>query len=292
MSSPERPRTTASRRERYERVPKEEESQPESETSPSAVVVENLRLDDADSHSSGSFHDDETNSLVSPSSDGVFRKSTWTDSSDVDDEDRNTGESTSKSALHLMLSRSRDTNSVVSGIGVDSDWEDDDEAGIRRYHLDFEVRSDIPLPSEFRHDSVPKRIWQSFLELRTAARQRRAARLLTMPSQSWRYQAHACLITSCCDATDLGIILAAVGLTVWLFVGLAAGMGTSWWLMGFILFFLRVSARRLFEFFQAKRRKRRQRLSSADMELGGHAVGFRDAVKDSDHKSMDGHDVV
>jgi hypothetical protein len=112
-----------------------------------------------------------------------------------------------------MLSRSHSRSSCSSGGDDDDEWDDDDDdddlGTVRRYHLDFEQhfnRDNLPIPAEFRHESLPHRLWRLFLELRTSARQQRAARLLTMPSESFQYKLHTCLLTWCCDATDRGIL--------------------------------------------------------------------------------------
>jgi hypothetical protein len=280
LSSHETPLASPRRREHYAPLAKEEEDDADKETSMANVVLlESLHLDSLDIAHDEADHD-ETNSLVSleNAEGGVFRKSPWTASTTENSELADSGGTDSKKnpALHLMLTRSRSSDSEKA---FDSDWEDDDEAGIRRYHFDFEARTGIPLPAEFSHESLPKRMWHSFLELRTAARQRRAARLLNMPSESWMYKTHACLLTSCCDATDLGILLAAIWLALWMVIGLGAGMGSSWWLIGIFLFFLRVSARRIFEYWRANRRKQRQRLSSTD--IGALGV-FRHITSNAD----------
>ena len=261
---------------------------------------------------------------------------------------QNNNSNSLSSSLHVMLSRSKSHESSSDNNDPEfSDWDyddDDDEDGIRRYHLETannnnnnnnntsnnsnnNIHRNIPLPAEFSYKSSswPRRLWQAFLELRTAARQRRAARLLTMPlstptTQSLcitRYQAVACLLTSCCDATDLGIVLVAVWLSLWLLIGVAAGMGTMWWLVGFTLFVVRISARRVLEFCQRRKRRQRQRLSSTEVVEFGHAHmpiatgvvgvdgviiggGFRDKnnsdnnihAKSSDHRGDFDHGVL
>jgi hypothetical protein len=162
----------------------------------------------------------------------------------------------------------------------DDDFDDDDaDAVVRRYHHIVAVSKVPSLPAEFSHQrSIPKRIWQSFLELRAAARQRRAARLLTLPSESaWSYDVlQACFMTWCCDATDRGIALVAVLLFLWLVIGMTAGtMSSTYWWMGVLLFTMRVSARRGYELFVRKRHQhhhhhlggRTHRLSADSMEM-------------------------
>jgi len=133
----------------------------------------------------------------------------------------------------------------------DDDDEDDDDIALRRYHV-----HDVPLPVEFRQPrSIFGKLWMAFTELQAAARQRRAARLLTLPSQDLRYQVYACLLTSCCDATDRGIALVLVGFALWIFVGVAFSPGSQWWTGGLILLAIRVSARRIWEAVFGRRRR-------------------------------------
>jgi hypothetical protein len=156
----------------------------------------------------------------------------------------------------------------------DDDFDDDDaDAVVRRYHHVVAVSKVPSLPAEFSHQrSFPKRIWQSFLELRAAARQRRAARLLTLPSESaWSYDVlQAWFMTWCCDATDRGIALVAILLFLWLVVGMTVGnMSSTYWWMGILLFTLRISARRSYEMCIRKvhHHGRTHRLSADSMEM-------------------------
>jgi len=177
------------------------------------------------------------------------------------------------------------------------EWDDldEDEAGLRRYHMDFSQPQpqqpqphsrgtrryrNIPLPAEF--GSWPSRLWHSFMQLRSSARQRRAARLLTMPSESFQYKLHACLVTWCCDATDRGILLVAGCVAAWLLVGWVAGVASpSYWWGGVALFVVRVSARRVAErVVGLKQRQRRSSIMNADdsdgvfqMTTGHHRPG-------------------
>lgn len=177
---------------------------------------------------------------------------------------------------------------------VDDDEETEDEAGLRRYHLDFsnftspthealDTTSPHPTSSstgpattlsmnrqrasssgEYRYgmyeSALPPEIanlgvgnlrigtvWHSFCDLRKQARQRRAARLLSVPSESFGYQCQHCLVTVCCDATDAGIVLVAVSIVVWILLGWMLALPASWWWMGLSLFVIRVTARRAFE---------------------------------------------
>lgn len=160
----------------------------------------------------------------------------------------------------------------------DLDDDEEEEIGLRRYHLDFQ--KEMPLPAEFSHDSLVKRLWQGFVELRTKARQRRAARLLTMPSESFVYRLHACLLTWCCDATDRGILLVMACVIIWLLIGLVTGASARWWTVGVLLLVVRLSARRVVESIRARQqRQQRRRLSLENVELGT-GEPWRDTPKD------------
>jgi len=159
--------------------------------------------------------------------------------------------------------------------GSDSEfWGEEEEAGLRRYH----ITTDIPLPVEFTHNNhyqyyhprtilhAIQHVWQAFMELRIQARQRQAARLLTMPSEhDVVYNVRACLLTWCCDATDRGIGLVIVCVLAWLLIGWVAAPSSHlpswWWWMGMLLFLVRVTARRVVEAVchTAKRRRLHQR---------------------------------
>ena len=231
--------------------------------------------------------DEESSSLVD--SDRIFRS--WKDDTTIPVEvNSSTASLSASSSLHgdhdhgstspplhhhhhhqILSSRSRNSSShsLHHDDDDDDDWEEEDI--VRRYHTPHE----LPLPAEFSHDSLPKRVWHSFLELRMAARQRRAARLLTMPSESFANQCHACLLTWCCDATDRGILLVAAIMTCWLLVGWVAGMPSSYWYTGILLFGIRVSSRSLYESLHRKRR----RLRSEAVELA--ATSWKANAKES-----------
>ncbi|CAB9504349.1 expressed unknown protein [Seminavis robusta] len=53
--------------------------------------------------------------------------------------------------------------------------------------------------------------------VRRQARQRRAQRLLTMPSEQWFERLQFCFMTYCWDATDVGLLVVAILLVVWFF---------------------------------------------------------------------------
>ena len=174
-----------------------------------------------------------------------------------------------------LLSRqgSRCASSTASSVDWDDDEFDDDLVNIRRYHLEFghgslqQSQQRQPM-GNFPDDnqSTPSaelgmnvlldcfrcRIQKSFStivhhwqSLRQAARQRRAARLLTMPSESVRYKVRACFISWFCDATDIGIAFTASCVLLWILFGvLTHNTGMSYWIVGATLFIVRISARR------------------------------------------------
>ena len=209
------------------------------------------------------------------SKDGVFRDRPW--SSEVRDAKSDEGVDPASEqghvALHQIRSKSSGSASSDSFLGGESEWDDDDDddeddAEVARYHMRFQARNDVPLPAEFRKASVWEFLRHAFTELQTNARHRRAARLLNMPSQSRRHQFQAAFVTWCCDGTELAILLAFAWMFAWILMGFVAGLGRMWWMTGFLLFLIRISSRRSIELLQG-RRKRRQRLPTAEaMELG------------------------
>lgn len=151
-------------------------------------------------------------------------------------------------------------------LSFDLDWdEDEDEINLRRYHyLDLSAGvvtpRDVPLSAEFQGHTWVDQLWyvlhqswtvgrRHWTTLRQSARQRRAARLLTMPSESIRYKLRASLLSTFCDATDVGIVVTAVVLTLWMLLGTTTAMGqyVGYWMSGGILFAIRVTARRCYE---------------------------------------------
>jgi hypothetical protein len=172
-----------------------------------------------------------------------------------------------------LLSRqgSRGASSAASADDWDDNDDDDDEMNIRRYHLDYTIGRGFQSPpgrasprNGTTDPSVPtdpgNRLWdrlryklQQLLfhwqSLRQAARQRRAARLLMMPSESLRHKLRACVISWCCDATDMGIALTASCVAVWIFIGLVSRRNVTirYWIGGLTLFVIRISARRGYE---------------------------------------------
>jgi hypothetical protein len=124
---------------------------------------------------------------------------------------------TAGNSAHGLRSRS-------SSFGSLND-DDDEEGVVRRYHLEFRP---APQPPEFSN------LWQNLSDLRTQARQRRAARLLST-SDRFSDRFKACLITWCCDMTDRGILLMGILVIGWLLVGLIVRKATFWWLGIFVL---------------------------------------------------------
>ena len=189
-----------------------------------------------------------------------------------------------------LLSRqgSRCASSTVSSVDWDDDEFDDDVVNIRRYHLEFghsslqhnqrrQQRLNEEDPSDLGmsivNDCFRCRIrkslstlsyhWQS---LRQAARQRRAARLLTMPSENVRHKFRACFISWFCDATDIGIAFTASCVLLWIIFGiLTHNTAIKYWMIGTTLFVIRISARRVYDVCRSfvvsnisSRRQRRQ----------------------------------
>ncbi|GAX20505.1 hypothetical protein FisN_24Hu245 [Fistulifera solaris] len=238
--------------EAYQPLVLDEESSPSPEenanNNTSTVNAENEELENE------SYTDDK---------EGIFRDRPWKEGGETAEE--------AHVGLHQIHSKSSGSASIDSFL--DSDWDDDeDEAEIARYHMNFQARKDVPLPAEFRKENIFELLWHAFITLQTNARHRRAARLLNMPSHSRRHQIQAAFVTWCCDGTELAILLALGWMLAWILIGLAAGLGRGWWVTGFILFLIRISSRRSVELLQS-RRKRRQRLSATEaVELGQSGI--------------------
>ncbi len=223
-----------------------------------------------------------------------------------------------------LLSRqgSRCASSTVSSVDWDDDEFDDDVVNIRRYHLEFghgslqQSQQRQPLGNIPDDQSTPSsdlgmnvildcfrcRIRKSFStishhwqSLRQAARQRRAARLLTMPSENLRYKVHACFISWFCDATDIGIAFTASCVLLWILFGvLAHNTAMTYWIIGATLFIVRISARRCYDVCRSfvvsnisyRRQQRqdqrgrlgsRQHLSSVDYDHNHNSDGIIDS---------------
>lgn len=265
--------------------------------------------DDDDNDSSVSSRDSndneqyETNSLVSPSklNESIFRS--VTEDTTVISRKRSGDQSLTGSHHHLMPT-SRNNSSLLDDDELGdfaSDW-DDDEINLSRYNNaiyysnngntttttmhsssnsshnnnnnPFQVVRDVPLPAEFDDSSIQQRCrrWWYLAQthwngMRYSARQRRAARLLSLPSETHRV--YVCILTVCCDATDIGIAVAAVSVILWIVLGGIARMGPTYWWLGLTLFMLRISARRCYNMAStwclnstAVRRVRRLRTNS------------------------------
>ena len=135
---------------------------------------------------------------------------------------------------------------------MEEEDDDDDENDIvlRRYHTRVEVT-----PVEFDTGNFPviRRVWHSLEQERIAARQRRAARLLANADTTLAQRVNSFCVTWFCDATDRGIILAAILCALWLAVGTFVSAKRPYWVMGVVLFTLRISARRITESIKRRR---------------------------------------
>jgi hypothetical protein len=161
----------------------------------------------------------------------------------------------------------------------EDDDDDDDEFNLRRYH-NFARR---PSYSDNRtagggigNGIADQRnngdgyyyflthLQHHWKELRQAAHQRRAARLLSMANpESTVNRATVCFISTCCDATDAGIVVAAVAIFLWIGVGVVLTITSApYWSIGCVILLVRFTGRRLMEMTILRRQRR---LS----ELGG-----------------------
>mmetsp|Transcript_23434 Transcript_23434/g.65182 ORF Transcript_23434/g.65182 Transcript_23434/m.65182 type:complete len:318 (+) Transcript_23434:268-1221(+) len=252
-----------------------------------------MQDDDDDHHhlpqQIGDHHDGgETSSLVSEQelrshhsnsgmTSGIFRESATTPTSGLELSD-GAGANVGKSPPPSSVTTSPISDNIfLQHRTRSSSWEDpdpsmlfqdeddvDDVSVVRRY-----VRNRIPIvPAEFAHQPLPKRLWQSFVDLRTAARQRRAARLLNeRVPPAWH-----CILTWCCDATDRGIALVVICVLLWLTMGWTRTFTfRGYWTLGFLLFAIRVSARTVYEhFIVGGMGMRRFRLSGASSPTDHH----------------------
>lgn len=132
----------------------------------------------------------------------------------------------------------------------DDDDDDENDIVLRRYHTRVEVT-----PVEFDTGNFPviRRVWHSLEQERIAARQRRAARLLANADTTLAQRVNSFCVTWFCDATDRGIILAAILCALWLAVGTFVSAKRPYWVMGVVLFTLRISARRITESIKRRR---------------------------------------
>jgi hypothetical protein len=151
-----------------------------------------------------------------------------------------------------------DEGRLDGGGGGKLTWDDDDlsdgddEAGLRRYSHFARVGA---MPAEFdsgRHlnASAWKRMTSYLLELRMAARQRRAHRLLSMSGthmDSPAQQCRLCFMMYCWDATDRSILLLIMSVFAWMVLGFVLRPGKKWWYWGLAVLFIRLAARPLLE---------------------------------------------
>lgn len=181
------------------------------------------------------------------------------------------GSSSTRSPRHL-LSRASSLASDEQILGGDeshhqdlnNDEEDEtsldeeDEVNLRRYH-------NFVRPAAMEYDttnSMQQNGFGGFLvhhwnELRQAAHQRRAARLLSMPNpESTINQATVCFVSTFCDATDSGILVAAVGMFLWISIGVLLELKSfRYWGIGTLVVLLRFTGRRFIEMIMFRRRR-------------------------------------
>lgn len=222
------PHSSKKQQSRYQVVPVEDE-----------VPVENTSASLYSSpNNATSVNEEETNSLVSSIRHPL--------SSDVIS-------NTSESLTPKSLSRANSS--------LDDDWDDDDDAeNLQRYSFVLNSPNNGNIHSNnnatmAQHTplSSSSAFHEHWNNLRSAARQRRAARLLSMTDQSWYHRMAVGFLNTCCDATDTGIAVAAGSLLVWLSVGMLFFLTKRWyWWMGCVLFGLRFSARRVCEWWRRK----------------------------------------
>jgi hypothetical protein len=157
------------------------------------------------------------------------------------------------------------------------DEDDEDEENLKRYNLDFSIDADrakltnSPNGTTSSHSSAQQNcssflqfLWYSFQSQRQQARQRRAQLLLQQSERDLR-QSVWIFISTYCDATDRGIILVASLIFLWIVLLLSVSDGDfrrHWFVMGFLLFAVRLGARPLWGYFS--RQRQRRRLQSQD----------------------------
>jgi hypothetical protein len=195
----------------------------------------------------------------------------------------------------------------LDGGGGKLTWDDDDdlsdgddEAGLRRYNHFARAGA---MPAEFesgRHlnESTWKRMTSYLLELRMAARQRRAHRLLSMSGthmDSPAQQCRLCFMTYCWDATDRSILLLIVAVFAWMVLGFVLRPGKKWWYWGLAVLFVRLAARPLVEALGSSLRRGRPSRSSSSASAAGFGritsptVASADALEmgsSSHHRSL------
>jgi hypothetical protein len=205
-----------------------------------------------------------SNSLPGSPLHSLTKSSSRDEESDDDEEDEDDDDPRGDGA---GAAEGRDGKAAAGGGGatwgdhVDDDDDDlsdgDDEAGLRRYHF-TQART---LPSEFdgrHHASAWKRAVAYLLELRMAARQRRAHRLLSMSGthmDSPAQRCRLCFMTHCWDATDRSILLLIVAVFLWMVLGFVLHPGKDWWYVGIAALVVRLAARPAVEAIGSIRRQ-------------------------------------
>lgn len=159
---------------------------------------------------------------------------------------------TSLTPTHLSLSRG---NSSL-GEEEDTDWDDEDEENLQRYSFVYSstnnrTGAETPVTMLSNTPRRSMRMQEHWSNLRSAARQRRAARLLSM-TDSWHHRMAVGFLNTCCDATDTGIALAAGVVLVWALLGAIVHANGWYWIVGLLLFLIRVSARRIFDWWRRR----------------------------------------
>jgi hypothetical protein len=165
-------------------------------------------------------------------------------------------------------------SNLYAGGSFDLDDEDDDEdleAELRRYHLDFcSTAGGDTLhsanggsPTLAPRLSLAKYVWHSFQSVRQQARQRRAQLLLQQSERNCWQSFWVCIMTYC-DATDGGIMLVASLMVTWsLLVWLVHDPAVRRWIAsgGIVAFAVRVGTRPLCTYCRRQQQKRRLRLT-------------------------------
>ena len=229
---------------------------------------------DHSKNSGGIFRDPTTSSAASSAQNS--RESTPNNASPINPNIHHSG---GMSGLRSRSASWEDMAAAALFEGDDSDDDNDMDADVMVMQRYSNVRNRIPIvPAEFSHRPIHKRLWQGLMELRTAARQRRAARLLNL-GQHPRDQYRHCILTWCCDATDRGIAVVAIGVVLWILIGSTHTMFQGYWFLGMVLFVIRVSARRIYESVVNKRRSRVMR--NNNMTMSSMAVASSPATSNT-----------
>jgi hypothetical protein len=180
---------------------------------------------------------------------------------------------------------------------MEVDEDDEDELDLKRYHLDFASTSSSSNNIYNQHhqqrggnsltNSLPggnsnssngnnsslfganyggrfslgRYLWHSFQTARQKARQRRAQMLLQQTERNWVQSTWICIKTTCCDATDRGIVLVVGLLMAWIIALIFTSEQDTrrrLLLAGIILFSIRLGLRPLCECYWRQRQKQRQ----------------------------------